>query len=132
MKKIFTLFVVAAGLFATAQAQPGNRDGNRRDDDRRDDIKVVVNHNDPYDRDGFGNSHFSNDRRMRMQVAQINREYDFKIQKVRNNYFMSRWEKQRLMRSLEDQRQRELRIVYAKFRNNGRYNDHDDRDRRRY
>ncbi|MDZ4796261.1 MAG: hypothetical protein SGI83_18450 [Bacteroidota bacterium] len=142
MKKIFTLFVVAAGLLATAQAQPGNRDGNRRDnnrqednrrddnrrdDNRRDDIKVVVTHDDPYDRNNYGNSRFSNERKMKMQIAQIDREYDYEIQRVRNSYYLSRWEKHNQVHFLEDQRDREIRIMMTRFKNRGRYNDFPDR-----
>lgn len=135
MKKIFT-FLFALGLVAVAQAQPGNRD-NRRNDDKEV-VKVVVTDNDRYDNDRYdddrryGNSRFGNERRMRMQIAQINREFDFKIQRVRNNYFASRWEKQRQIRFLENQRDREIRMVYAKFKYKNRHNDRDFPDRRPY
>ena len=149
MKKIFTL-LFAVALFSAAQAQPGSRDNrdnrdnrqtDRRDDDDRYDNErdVVVNHN-PYDNnddryrndDDYGNSRFSNERKMKMRIAQINQEFDYKIQRVRNNYYMSRWEKQRQIHSLEDQRQREIRIVYAKFKNKKRYDDHHDYSNRRH
>jgi hypothetical protein len=132
MKKIFTL-LFTIGLFTLAQAQPGTRDRDnrdnrqidQRDDDRYDDEKDIDIRNRPYDNDDrYGNSRFGNERRMRMQIAQINREYDYKIQRVRNSFFMSRWEKQRQIRFLEDQRQQEIRFVYAKFKNKGRHNDH--------
>ena len=146
MKKIFTLLFTVA-LFSAAQGQNGSRENrdnrqtdrrndNNRDDDERD---VVVNHN-PYDDDDdcyrnddrYGNSRFSNERKMKMQIARINQEFDYKIQRVRNNYYMSRWEKQRQIHSLEDQRQREIRIVYAKFKNKKRYDDHHDYSNRRH
>ena len=143
MKKIFTL-LVAFGLITIAQAQPGTRDRDNRDnrpidqrdddDDRYDNERtVVVNHN-PYDNrdDRYGNSRFGNERRMRMQIAQINREFDFKIQRVRNSFFLSRWEKQRQIRFLEDQRQHEIRMVYKKFKNKNRYDDRDYPNRRHY
>jgi hypothetical protein len=144
MKKIFT-FLFALGLFAAAQAQPGNRDNRDRDDrkvDQRDDNdndrydngrNVVVDHN-PYDNrdDRYGNSKFGNERRMRMQIARINQEFDYKIQRVRNNYFTSRWEKQRQIHFLEDQRQQEIRRVYVKFKYKNRYDDHGYPDRRHY
>ena len=152
MKKIFTLLFTVA-LFSAAQGQNGSRENrdnrqtdrrndNNRDDDERDDDErdVVVNHN-PYDDndddcyrndDRYGNSRFSNERKMKMQIARINQEFDYKIQRVRNNYYMSRWEKQRQIHSLEDQRQREIRIVYAKFKNKKRYDDHHDYSNRRH
>ena len=149
MKKIFTL-LFAVALFSAVQAQNGSRENrDNRQTDRRDDDDdrydngrdVVVNHN-PYDDDNdddcyrnddrYGNSRFSNERKMKMQTARINQEFDYKIQRVRNNYYMSRWEKQRQIHSLEDQRQREIRIVYAKFKNKKRYDDHHDYSNRRH
>jgi hypothetical protein len=141
MKKIFTL-LFALGMFAAAHAQPGNRDNRqtdhrtdqRDDDDRFDNERnVVVNHN-PYNNndDRFGNSHFSNERRMRTQIARINREFDYKKERVRNNFYMSRWEKQRQIRFLEEQRQREIRKVYLRFKYNRGYHDRDFPDRRSY
>jgi hypothetical protein len=59
-----------------------------------------------------------------MQIAQINREYDYKIQKVRSDFFMRRFEKQREIRFLEDKRSMEIRKVYMQF-NKGRFDDHD-------
>ena len=146
MKKIFTL-LFAVGLFTLAQAQPGTRDNrqtdrrdnqptDQRDDNRYDNDKGFVDINISFDRDDrFGNSRFSNERKRDMQIARINREYDYRIQRVRNSFFMSRWEKQRQVRFLQDQRQQEIRMVYAKFskRNHrdDRY-DRNDRSDRRY
>ena len=158
MKKIFTLFF-AAGMITLAQAQPGNRDNrqpDRRDNpidqrdnqptDQRDqnnwygdERDVVVNHN-PYNKDDdrfdnndfrYGNNRFANERRMKMQIAQIKREYDYKIEKVMYSFFISRWEKQRQIRFLQEQRQREISKVYFKFNGQGnRYDEHDNCDHR--
>ncbi len=147
MKKIFTL-LFAVGIFAVAQAQPGTRD-NRQNDQRNNQQtdqqdrtnsygngnEIGDNHN-PYERDGdrygrnddrYGKSSFSNERRMRMQISRINQEFDYKINRVRNSYFLNRWEKQRQIRFLEDQRQWEIRMVYAKFKNKNRHDDRNDR-----
>ena len=113
MKKIFTL-LFAVGLFTMAQAQPGRG---------RTDVKIVVGSNPNYGND------FGNERRLKMEINSINREYDYKIQKVRNNFFHSRWEKQRLINQLENQREREIRMAYAKFKNN-RYDRDYPRNRR--
>lgn len=71
-----------------------------------------------------------------MEIARINREYDYKIQAVRNNFFMWRYEKERQIRFLQEQRQWEIRKVYATFNDHrGRYNeygDHDDHHNRHY
>ena len=142
MKKIFTL-LFAVGMFTLAQAQPGSRDNrqtDRRDNqptdqrnqnyDQRnqnngyDDNRGFVDFNFSFDNDSrFGNSRFSNERKRDMQIARINREYDYRIQSVRNNFFMSRWEKQRQISFLQEQRQREIRMLYAKFSNRNRYDD---------
>ena len=119
MKKIFTL-LFAVGIVSIATAQPGRDNRNGRQPDV---VKVIVadndrHDNDRYDRDGYDNNNFGNERRMKMKIAEINREYDYKIQKVRNNFFHNRWEKQRMISQLENQRQREIRMVYAKFKNN--------------
>ncbi len=127
MKKIFTL-LFAVGLFTVAQAQPG-RDRRDRDDDRyehrdRDNDDRYENGN------RYGNSRFGDERRMRVQIAQINREYDYKMQRVSNDRYTSRWEKDKLFRRLEDQRRQEIRRVYQQFKYKQRYDDRDFQDRR--
>lgn len=130
MKTIFTLFV-ALGLVTAVQAQD-RRDGRQRDQqviiqtDQRDFNNVYGN--DAYDYDvRFIKKNPAMERKMARQIAAINHEFDFKIQRVRNSFFMSRFEKQRQIRSLEQQRQFEIRMAYAKFRHN-KYG----RDDRRY
>ncbi len=126
MKKIFTL-LFAATLFTAANAQNGNRD-NKQNDQRNNQSgygKSVATNNDRYDKDDrrdFGK--FSMERKRDMQIAQINREFDNKIQKVRSSFFMSRFEKQREIRFLEDKRRMEIKKVYMQV-NSGRYDDHD-------
>ena len=120
------------------QRNQNNRYGEGRD--------VVVNHNpynnnddrynkndDRFDNNDFryDNSSFANERRMKMQIAQLNKEYDYRIESTRYSFFLSRWEKQRQIRFLEEQRQREIRMVYFKFNGNGnRYDERDKCDRR--
>lgn len=138
MKKIFTL-LFAAGMFTLAQAQPGSRDNRngqrdnmppvRQDDGRFDNDKSFISIDFSFGRDDhYGNSRFSNERKRDMQIARINREYDQRIQRVRNSYFMSRWEKQRQIRFLQEQRQQEIRMVYAKFSKRNQHNGWDDRN----
>ena len=142
MKKIFTLLFVV-GTFTMAQAQPGSRDTRQADPrynqptDQRDVNRgydngngVVVDIN-AYDRDGRYNNNSSFNRERDMQIARINQAYDFKVQKVMRNYFMSRFEKQRQLRFLQEQRQREISMVYARFSDRrGRNNGRDGRDDR--
>jgi hypothetical protein len=146
MKKIFTL-LFAVGMIAVAQAQPGNRDNRqtdrrdnqpigRQDDNRFDNDESFVAINVSFDRDDrFGNNKFSNERKRNMEIAKINREYDYRIQRVKNSYFMSRWEKQRKISFLQEQRQQEIRMVYAKFNKRNQHDnryDRNDRNNRRF
>ena len=131
MKRIFTL-VVALGLLTAAQAQ--NRTGDNRGN-RQQDQQVVIQHdqrdfddysNDQYDRDvRYMKSNPGKDRKMAKQIDAINREFDFKIQQLQRNRYLSRFDKQRQMRFLQEQRQREIRMVYA--RNHKSKNRYDDR-----
>lgn len=136
MKKIFTL-LFAVGFLTAVNAQPGSRDD--RDDQRdgeysqRDDQpnaewdkndgynnqRDVVIYNDRRDNDNrYDNRNGSSGRgRMEMQIAMINRKYDYQIQRVRNDFFMGRYEKMRAIRSLEMQRQREVKMMYARAGN---------------
>jgi hypothetical protein len=131
MKRIFTL-LFALGTIAAVQAQPGQRN-NRDFDDRKDNARVIIKDNDDFDNgyrnDGIDNGYrnngfdkscrsddrFSPERKIAMEVAQINREYDYKIQMVWNNYFMSRFVKYRKIDQLEEERRWEIRMVYKKY-----------------
>jgi hypothetical protein len=128
MKKIFTL-LFAVGFLTAINAQSRSRDnrdnrdnqqssqwGNNRDKD-------VVGNNNRYDNDDrYDNNFGSYDGNMKMQIAQINRKYDFKIQRVRNDFFMRRFEKMRMIRSLEEQRKQEIRMAYARSARWGQHN----------
>lgn len=61
-----------------------------------------------------------------MEIARINQKYDYKISRVTRSFFGSRFEKQRKIRLLENQRQREISSVYARYKRDTRY------DNRRY
>ena len=127
MKRTFTL-IVALGLLTAAQAQ------NRNGDNRQREQQVIIQtdqrifddySNDQYDRDvRYMKSNPGKDRKMAKQIDAINREFDFKIQQLQRNRYLSRFDKQRQMRFLQEQRQREIRMVYAKnHKNNNRYDD---------
>ncbi|HKC34968.1 MAG TPA: hypothetical protein VKB95_02865 [Chitinophagaceae bacterium] len=127
MKKIFTL-LVAVGFITAINAQTGSRDRDNRDtrdqqtDQRGYNNKDVVINDGRYDNDDrFDNNFGSYDRNIRMQIAQVNRKYDFKIQRVRNDYFMRRFEKMRVIHSLEAQRQQEIRMLYARNNKRGQH-----------
>ena len=125
MKKIFTL-LVAVGFITAINAQTGSRSRDNRDtrdqqtDQRGNNRDVVVNDG-RYDNDDRYNNAGSYNGNIKMQIAQVNRKYDFKIQKVKNDYFMRRNEKTRVIRSLEAQRQQEIRMLYARSGKKGQH-----------
>ncbi|MGC4103543.1 hypothetical protein [Ferruginibacter sp.] len=117
MKKIFTLLVgitIAASTFA--QYKAGGYD-------KKNDVAF----NDGFRKDNDRDSRYYSfsTRERDMQIAQINRDYDWKIQDVKRKMFVSRFRKDVMIRQLEDQRRFEINKVYDKF--NDRFNrfDHD-------
>ena len=130
MKKIFTL-LVAVGFITAINAQTGSRDNrdNRDTRDRqqndqwgnRNNNDVVINDGRYNNDDRFDNNYGSYGGNIRMQIAQVNRKYDFRIERVRNDYFMRRYEKIRVIRSLEEQRQQEIRMLYARNNKRGQH-----------
>ena len=125
MKKIFTL-LVAVGFITAINAQTGSRDRDNRDTrdqqtDQRVNNKDVNVGDGRYDNDDRYNNTGSYNGNIRMQIAQVNRKYDFKIQKVKNDHFMRRNEKMRVIRSIEAQRQQEIRMLYARNNKKGQH-----------
>ena len=128
MKKIFTL-LVAVGFITAINAQSGSRRGDNRDTrdqqtDQRGNTynKDVIVNDGRYDNDDrYDNNFGSYNGNIRMQVAQVNRKYDFKIQRIKNDYFMRRYEKMRVVRSLEAQRQQEIAMLYARNNKKGQH-----------
>jgi hypothetical protein len=140
MKKIFTLLVSVGLLTAAANAQPGSRDNrdkpqydqktgqqNRPKDDHQYDQKTDQQ-NGQWDKDNsysnddrYNKSNDSYGKGVQMQVNQINRKYDLKVQQVQNNFRMKRFEKTRMLRSLEAQRQQEIKMLYARSGNRTLY-----------
>ena len=128
MKKIFTL-LVAVGFITAINAQTSSRDRDNRDTrDQQTDQRGNNKNNDVVINDGrYGNDdRFNNNAgfyngNIKMQIAQVNRKYDFKIQKVKNDHFVRRNEKMRVIRSLEAQRQQEIRMLYARNNKKGQH-----------
>jgi hypothetical protein len=126
MKKIFTvLFATVIVSSAFAQYNPNQqRDyayGNDRGYNMNDDKFKK-------DRDGdkFSNQNYFNLNERDMKIDQINREFDYKINSVKSRFFMGRWNKKRLIMTLEDQRQKEIQEVLACYPvERGHDNDHD-------
>ena len=92
MKKIFTL-LVSVTLFASAFAQyktGGDKDyGKGRDAVYSDRYKK--------DNDRGGNYYSFSARERDMQIAQINRDYDYKIREVKSRWFMPRFKKEEMI-----------------------------------
>ena len=152
MKKIFTLLFAVGFLTAASHAQSGSRDNQQRD--QRTDQQSRQKDNQQYDpksdqqtgqwdkNNGYSNGRDmgdNNDRysnsfyggSMKMQIAQINRKYDVRIERVKSDFFMRRSEKMRAIRSLENQRQQEIRMLYARS-NKNRQDDRGYNSNRRY
>ncbi len=162
--------MLALGVFALAQAQPGNGDNrpfDRRDDQRNDERydprndrdfdqrndqrndqfdfdkgydkkKFITETNDFFDRGGRYNDRFYMERKRDMMIDRINREYDYRIQRVKRDFYLTWYEKQRKIRFLENQRRWEISMVFEKcngynsYWKHDRYRDRDDRSFRRY
>ena len=136
MKKIFTL-LVAVVIFTAANAQYGQGDNrqqgqwNNQQNDQwnNGNNRDVARNDNGYGRDDrYNNGRFGMERRRDMEIARINRDYEFKMDRVRNSFFMGRFEKQRELRFLQEQREREIRRVYYQYGNNSRFDDRHDRD----
>jgi hypothetical protein len=126
MKKIFTL-LFAVGFLTAVNAQPGSRDNhqyNQGNDqpngqwDKSNGRDVAGNNDRNGNDDRYDKGYGSYGRDREMQLDRINRKYDFKIQQVRNDFFMRRYEKRRVISSLEEQRQQEIRMLYVRSGNN--------------
>ena len=87
MKKIFTL-LFAVGFLTAIHAQSGPRDNrdNRDTRERQQNDQWDEDDRGRTDNDGrFDNNYGTYRGNIKMQVAQVNRKYDFKIQHVRND-----------------------------------------------
>jgi hypothetical protein len=148
MKKIFTLLFAVGLLTAAANAQQGSQYNQPRDqrtdqqtrqkddpryDPKNDQQNSQWDKNNSYSNgndDRYDKSYRGYGRGLEMQVAQINRKYDFQIQRVKNDFFMRRYEKMRTIRFLEDRRQQEIGMLYA--RSNNRHGHDRDYDSHRH
>ncbi|MBL0201429.1 MAG: hypothetical protein IPP81_15210 [Chitinophagaceae bacterium] len=113
MKTIFTLLFSMA-MFSTTFAQYGQ---NGQRDRGKDNDVYASNDNRGYDRHdkNYGGYVFT-PRERDMQITQINREYDYKMQSVKNKPYMGWFQKKRLINNLEAQRDEEIAQVIRKFR----------------
>ena len=138
MKKIFTL-LLAVGLISMAQAQPGagkdSRNNRRHNqstvdkdyDNRYGDGRDVYADRNIHDNNRRHSGFMSPVRQRDLAVARFNQEYDWKIQKVRNNVYKSRSKKRRQIRFLNDQRQREISRIHHEFSREWGHRDYSNR-----
>ncbi len=116
MKKLITL-LFSFGAMATSFAQYNHGNNNRNDD-------YVYNQRDRYDRG------YSSEREKAFMIARINREFDYKIQSIKNDRYLRRHEKKSAIKNAERERARQIHMVNERFknrRNNDRYHkDHND------
>jgi hypothetical protein len=129
MKTIFTL-IAALTITATSFAQyngGGQRDPNyNKGNDVYKGSEVYNDRGGKKDDRRFDRSYSFSKREMDMQIARINRDYDWKIQDIRTRGFGSRRRKEEMIRDLNYQRNAEIRTVYARFNDrNNRFDDHD-------
>ena len=131
MKTLFTLLFTMA-LFGTTWAQYGQN--GHRDRDRYDDVYAPHN-NRGYDRhhNGGNGSYFFSPRERDMQIAQINRDYEYKIYSVKNKPYMGWYQKKRIINNLEAERDEQIFQVIRKFKNQrNQFGDHGRRERRNW
>lgn len=134
MKKILTL-LLAAGAFATAAHAQTSREEARR--------VILGGGNGSPTSGGSGNGRdvilgggngdnsrtypgdYPNSGSRQAEIDRINRDYEAKIQSIRNNPYLSYEEKERAIRQLEKDRQRRINSLHGDYDRNGDYNDRD-------
>lgn len=127
MKKLITLLFVFA-LISSLHAQTSREEARRvilgGENTRTDKNGRVI-----YDRNG---NNYPNSSRQ-AEIDRVNRDYDAKIYSVRNNPNLSRAEKDRIIRQLEQERQQRIREInnryggtYGRNERNDRHGRYDD------
>ena len=99
MKTIVSM-LVAAIICSTSMAQSSQErwDNDHRQKDRRN---VVYRQ---------ANNRMSN---KELMIRRVNRKYDYKIYQVKQNRYMNNRQKKKAIKDLEENRQREIRRIYA-------------------
>ena len=117
MKKLFAL-VLAIGAMTSVFAQ--------RNNDRRDESRDVIlgQQNRSVYNNNRGNDGYFSTRERDDQIERINRNYNWRIQSVRNDRYLKHSEKKREIRFLENERDAKIREVverYNYYNNNRNY-----------
>jgi hypothetical protein len=110
MKKIFTL--VLSTLFVSAAfAQYDNADWNRYNYhpyQPQADAYAYSNNNYFY----YNGNRYYMDQRDEV-IRQVSANYDFRIQQVANDWYMSPWQKRNAIDNLKDQKERDINSIYS-------------------
>lgn len=117
MKKLFVL-VLATGAMTSVFAQRGY--------DRKDESRDVIlgQQNRSVYNNNRGNDGYFSSRERDDQIERINRNYNWRIQSVRNDRYLRHAEKKREIRFLENERDTKIREVverYNYYNNNRNY-----------
>jgi hypothetical protein len=138
MKQILTLFICVS-VFGLVQAQTPHEEARRiiRGENRNDrensanDRNIILGG----DRRVYDEreSRYPNSTR-EQSVYQVNREYDAKVQSIRNDRYLSAAEKERAIRQLNNDRAKKIREINNRYEDrryeNGSHRDEDDRYQR--
>ena len=124
MKKMITLFLAAIS-FVAVQAQTSREEARRVILGQPKSGGTTQKPRDVVLGDRNGTSYPAGSRDA--EINEIHRDYDAKIQGVRNNPFLSAAEKERRIRELEIERDRKIREINNRYgdRNSGRYDGDD-------
>ncbi|MFN8305374.1 MAG: hypothetical protein U0T79_01250 [Ferruginibacter sp.] len=113
MKKISTLVTILM-MSATSFAQYDTKDDwNTKDNEDH----YTLNSKNDFDKfdNRFRSTYYFSARERDMQIYEINRKYDYKIRSVQSRVFMSRFEKMRNIRQLEQDRECAIKEIWSKF-----------------
>ena len=143
MKKILTL-IISAAAFVSAFSQTNDEEARRvilggknktgstteTSRDRQNPRDVVLGGRNRRVYDEQGNRYPNGTGTRDQQIDQVNRDYDQKINSIRNNPTLSSVEKERIIRDLNNERAKRIRAINNNYKNRDKddYDDDDDDD----
>jgi hypothetical protein len=126
MKKISTLVLLAAGTISIAAAQSTAKKGSAYNRNQQPTNAIG---NDYHQQQGFDknktvayNTSYFSFKEKEAQIQQINRAFDKKINAVKMNRRLRSQEKNKMIRSLENQRRDEIAQVQYRYEKNNQHN----------
>lgn len=128
MKKFITL-LIAVAAFAGAEAQ-----SNKIEEAKRVVLGGGGNNNndrDIYEDRRVGSRDYPYGTSREAEIDRINRDYDQKIQSIRNNPYLSSAEKERTIRQLNNERERRIREINNSYEDRNRDRRYDDDNNRK-